>query len=722
MKNMTTSKRRIGPTDYDDHEGIKRYLSDIEAAEEAGSEALRLEAMYNILMYIGLQWMTYDRMLQTYRPLAMKASTPRPVTNRFAVGVDALTSALLSFNPALGFHPASDQSDDIAASNVADQVLEVIKHETQMRMMDQIEAKWVVLTGDCFKVTNYAPDMLGPMSFVQHERCEVCQSVSDPAKLIAADGMCPTCQSQGPYQPATDEMGEPVGDTVPRGKMSTELHSRLTLRAASDAMTLNDSPYVVIDEQKPLAWVEQQYGEKIADQVETQATHALTHWMVSAIAHSTPATGFPSFGQETLPRVRLRRLWLRPTPAFPGGLYAEVLGETVVESRPWPYHDREGRPILNITQTLFDLVPGRLWGKTRASDAAEKQVQRNKLEAHMQLIERRTASSMWLMPHGAGISRLTGEPGFMAKWNALAGVPAPQRIEGAPPAPYFVQRLDMMDNEIDALFGTFEIGRGEAPKGVASYAGLQLLDERSRTSKSSVLMNWGLGKEAWARVCLDIWREYADDERTLATGEGAWAVQKFNKADLKGGVDVTVDLGMNRPYTQIGRRAALEQATRLAFISPVDPGERYRALQVLGIPEIMADYKQERADASRENDLLVHGQPVRPPLPWENHPIHLDQHKRILTGERFDALPPEIQQMVLLHANAHYQQMQMQSQQFASGPGQIAPGPNQGKGGTAKENEGSPDQEQLDQEAQMASPDDFSGGNGQAQMAGMMGA
>ena len=115
---------------------------------------------------------------------------------------------------------------------------------------------------------------------------------------------------------------------------------------------------------------------------------------------------------------------------------------------------------------------------------------------------------------------------------------------------------------------------------------------------------------------------------------------------------------------------------------------------------------------------MIQGMPIRPPLQWENHPVHLETHKRILTGERFEALPPEVQQAAIMHSQQHYQNMQMQV--APPGPGQIAPGPNQGQGGTAKENEGG-EQEQLDQEAQMASPDDFSGGGGQPMMAGMMG-
>jgi hypothetical protein len=326
------------------------------------------------------------------------------------------------------------------------------------------------------------------------------------------------------------------------------------------------------------------------------------------------------------------------------------------------------------------------------------------------------------VPFGSGIKKVTGQPGLVLNYNAMAGVPAPHREAGHPPPPYFIQRLQQIDNEIDALFGTYEILRGDAPKGVASYAGMQLLDERARSGQSAILTNWGLGLEHWARIALNIWREHAEDERYSALGEGAWAVQKFSKADLRGGVDVTVDLGMNRPYTQIGRRAVVEQGVRLGVISPFEPSERFRVLQLLGIPEIMEDYKRERGDASRENDLLVQDRPVRQPMPWENHPIHLDIHKAILTGARYESMSPEAQQAVLAHAQMHF--LFMQSAQVPTGPGQIAPkqpGPNGGNGGTAEGDAGMGESDLVQQDAQMASPDMMTGGmpmggNGQGMM------
>lgn len=724
---MAEAKRRsIGPTSYKDHDGIRACLEAVEESDRQARDVREREALFHLLMYIGLQWVTWDRLLGTYRPQALKTTTPQPVTNKFAVGINALVASTSAFNPPLAFHPATDDADDIAAANVADHVLEVVKHEVNHRALLQIEAKWLFLTGNVFRVTHYQPDLMGPMNFVQHERCQMCQQVASPSALVDNQNTCPSCKTPGAFTPAEDETGQPIGDTVARGVMSCEVHSILTVRAASEVDSLEESPYVVIDQQKTMDWVESTYGETVAASVEVDTSESPSRWIVQAAVHSTSTGLMTGTGQQDgpSPQVRLRRLWLRPTPTFPGGLYAEVVGEQVVHSAPWPYHDRDGRPILNITHTRCDIVPGRLWGKTRASDVAPKQVQRNRLEAVMTLFERRSSNDILMVPFGSGIKKVTGQPGLIMNYNAMAGVPAPHREAGHPPPPYFIQRIQQIDEEIDSLFGTYEILRGDAPKGVASYAGMQLLDERARAGQSAILTNWGLGLEHWARIALNIWREHADDERSLALGEGAWAIQKFTKADLKGGVDVTVDLGMNRPYTQIGRRAVVEQGVRLGVISPFEPAERFRVLQLLGIPEIMEDYKRERGDASQENDLLIQGFPIRPPMPWENHPIHLETHKAILTGERYDAMPPEGQQAAILHAQMHF--LNMQQSQAPTGPGQIAPkqpGPNGGNGGTAKGDEAEGDEADLVQrDAQMASPDMSTGkmpsqGNGAGMMA-----
>lgn len=703
-----------GPRGIEDHEGIVAYLNSLKSATSSFRQHLERNVAGNVLRYLGFQWIRYDQGLSTWRPLALKSSVPVPVTNRLAVATNGLVAAILGSTPPLGFHPASDQSDDVAAAGVADRILEVIKREVDHSFLEQIEAKWMVLAGNAFRVTHYEADLMGPMSFIQHERCNACLNVSDPKTLLDAGGQCPHCQQQGPYTPAEDMSGQPIGETVPRGRFVCEIHSPMTLWADPCAKSLDESEFVVISERKPLDWVSRTYGLDVAASVEVATGDADTSdWLIRSIAGATASRISASMDGSAQEWVTVRRLWLRPVPdRYPGGLYAEVIGEKVVASRPWPYHDGEGRPFLNIVHTQCDLVPGRLFGKSRIDDVVPQQEQRNQLESIINTHARRMGS-VWVIPHGAGVSKISGEPGFVLRHNALAGVPAPHREGGDPIPATLLNRLDQIDGQIDALVGTYEVGRGEAPRGVSAYAALQLLDDRARTGQSSLLANWGHSRQKWAQQSLDAWREYADDERNLSLGEGAWAVERFSKADLLGGVQVSVDLGANRPYTQVGRRAAVDQAVRLGAISPYDPGEKFRILELLGVPEIMQDYQMERMDASRENDLFLQGMPVHPPYPWENHPIHMKQHKPLTTGERFEQLPPEVQQEVLAHVNGHYQAMQAASGQM--GPGQIPPrppGPAGGSDGTAKGDQGGSEAEMNQQDAQAMSPPTFAGAPG----------
>ena len=213
----------------------------------------------------------------------------------------------------------------------------------------------------------------------------------------------------------------------------------------------------------------------------------------------------------------------------------------------------------------------------------------------------------------------------------------------------------------------------------------------------------------WANQNIHIWRQYADAQRTLAIGGGKWAVSKFNQADLAGGVDMDVDTGTFRPRSHITIRGTLEQLFRWQVMNPADPMERFKIMQLLGMPELMEDYRLDWNQANQENDMLVEGaaqmdpmmlqaltamqgvqqatgvQPgaglgvgamlppvlLPPPQPWENHTIHLHIHRQFVMSDKFKELPPPIQQMMLMHMQQHYL-MAMAALRPQQAPGQSS--------------------------------------------------
>lgn len=721
------------PEGLEDVQGIKAYAEDVAMADRYFRHEIERTALRNILYYLGVQWIRYDPQLRVWRPQGLKKTVPRPVTNRVAMLSNLAASTLVAYKVPVTYGPASFDPDDVAAANVADRVHDIIEKESKVRSIKPVVAKWTILTGNCFLIPQYDNSPETGTTFIPSEQCPQCNGIFQPAEIQTAGGMCPTCQGPTPWQPAIGGDGQPIGVAYPRGRFYTEVLPIFSCHFDYHAASIQESAYFMVSETKSRDWVERTYSEEIAKEAKQHPVQDSYTNYVETLAYST-AIGGRVWGYQPATvkdRVRVRRLWLKPHPEkAPNGIYAVIVGDTVVEATEWPYHDEQGKPFLNVVHMGFDPVPGRLLYKTRVDDVAPKQEQRNRIESVLELHSIRMANAVWLIPDGAGLKRVSGEEGFIVRYNALPGVPAPQRVSGDSPPPYLANWLLLLDQEMESIMGLSEVSRGEAPRGVSAYAALQLLDERAQAGQSTLLDNWSLGWMEWSKQMLHIWREWADEERVSSVGEGEWAMDKFSSADLKGGIDVSVELGQFKPRTQVGRRAVADQAIRLGLANPFDPNERIRLLELLGIPELMEDYKIDQAQAAKENDQFLAlgmgpegasvdplGPPViQPPQPWDNHDAHVVVHRRFLLSDKFKTLPPNVQAAFMQHVNLHWQVMKEMAQS-QRGAGTVAPGRGdkenkgtaEGGGGSSG---GASDEEQIDLESQMASPDTNTGSPG----------
>lgn len=674
------------PDGPDDHESILTYANHAHRAARSYRIEVERAAQRNVLYFLGVQWIKYDHAIRLWRPIAVGKRTPRPMTNKIAGLVNQQVSNLLSYKPPITYSPASDKPEDLAAATVADRVNAIIEREARIEELKPLVARWLVSTGNVFLISNFDTGPDSDTDFIAAEQCQACGQQSMPLQVQQAQGTCPQCGAQGSMQPATNpETGAPVGVEYPKGRFVTEVENVFTcFFDNSSGPSFSDSPYFLNVRHRNKDWIARMYGDKVAESVSyNQPTEPYTG-LFESLAYATTlwsyGYGTPSALSE--PRTRVRRLWLRPRAGqAPEGIYATIVDEKVVESGPWPYKDETGRPLLNVVHLGFDEVPGRVLYKTRIDDVVPKQDQRNRLESIMELHSIRMANSVWLVPEGIGLSKVSGEQGQILKYNALAGVPPPTRVPGDNISPYILEWIDRIDREMDSIFGLYEIGRGEAPRGVSAYSALQLLDENSQKGQSGLMRNWAQGWAQWSKQNIAIWRQYATDDRYLTTGQGQWSVQKFNKAAITGGINITVEFGQYRPQTFIGRRALIEQAVRLGFLNIQDPVEVFQALQTMGIPELMPDYKADQEHTARIIDALKQGGTPQPPMPWENHPLAISVFRRFMLSEQFEALPPPIQQRIIAYAALHFTFMQQQPRQQS--PGQNAPGPGGPKGAAA---------------------------------------
>jgi hypothetical protein len=173
---------------------------------------------------------------------------------------------------------------------------------------------------------------------------------------------------------------------------------------------------------------------------------------------------------------------------------------------------------------------------------------------------------------------------------------------------------------------------------------------------------------------------------------GASHIQKFTQADLGTGVDIRVEGGSGLPRTRAGRQ---ERIFRMVETQLISPHAALKHLDIADVEGLAAMIRADEEQATREIDKIMRGQPLNPaalqdalaavqqginpqtgeaiqspqeaqqileqaaysPGPLDNHAAHLDSHGFVVKSVEFDTYPPEIQRIILLHAQLHQSAM-----------------------------------------------------------------
>lgn len=262
---------------------------------------------------------------------------------------------------------------------------------------------------------------------------------------------------------------------------------------------------------------------------------------------------------------------------------------------------------------------------------------------------------------------------------------------------------------------TYDVIKGARPEGVSAGIALQILQERGMSRYGPLFILWEFAWSEWARQALEIFREFATEERLLRIKgrDGQWQVQKFIGADLQGRVDVVPEAGSSMPRSSLVDRAELEQLVAIGVLPPprTDPELQQKFLEIYGrtnlTPGMAADTKnavmeneafEKLADdptlaqatpddvsAAQEMDypslLAVLEQKFRVKIPRvraaiDDHGVHSREHGICAKGESFQQLPMIVQVIAESHKRYHdiLRIEQMQAVQAAQQPGNAQAG------------------------------------------------
>lgn len=663
-----------------------------------------------ILYYLGNQWISWDTRSSRFREKRLvRKWIPRPVTNRFASTIDSIAGALQTFAVRPSIWPATLDTDDLATAEVADRLVAVLDEEVDMAQVREDLAAWMSLNADAwlFPYYDHADASLGT-TLIAHYRCPICQYVGPPQSFERE--ACPSCGIAGQSEAAVDERGQPIGETVPIGRLRVDVCSPLEVYVNQNIRRAKELHRFTRLKMVPLDYVRRTWpetGQYV--QADQGAAVKTGQYFVQALAHIAEDGGYFST-RGYADHVTLFTHVELPSADFPEGLAVTMASDdTVLEVGPSPFVEViRGQPAhyLPLIQATYRRVPGRLYGKTPAYDLWPKQDQLNRLESLIEMAVMKGVYVSWLLPTGSSIVNLKGDPGQIVKWTPQGTTGAKPEVVTAPPIPPIVlEWKKQLEVDFEELAGTYDAMKGTVPQGVSAGYAIQLLTERSYGRFGPVFANMERAYMQLYELLLKLARQYMTEPRLrrIRGASGQWQIDRFLGAELKGAIDVKIEGGQAKPRSKVAEQALVESLTAWGYLQSTDPAQRLSVLENFGMAHLLSGADEDKRQAAREWDLFVVWDAARAPVdpqtgaktggPFvkvtvDNHILHVLDHQHRAKTDQFEALDRERQLIWQRHIQDHMQALQPAAPQpgeAGSGLPPAAKGPHAPAGSKAAE-------------------------------------
>lgn len=636
----------------------------------------------NILFYIGKQWIRYDDKKRTWVRPNLPEWMPTPVTNRFASCCDIIASVLQQVKPEIVFSPASPDDRNVQTAKKANLVNDICAEESGFADQEGRFNAWLTLTGNAFLRPWYDMDPKHGMTQLPQYGCTApqCGYVGSAADFGEnGEIKCPQCGG-------AEAMPTGAMEEVPRGKLVTDVLSPFEVYADLSVERLENQPYVMICGTLPLSVIKQRWGEKAKD-IKAQGTSPqLGQFYFQSLSYitNTTDTGFGS-GTEYAGGVQSEKatvweLFVPVSRQLPLGYHGYICDKIELEGGPLEYHDPKGLGFVNLIHVKAMDTPKRFFCKALVDDLVHKQIQRNKLEAFIQLALQRTANPVWLLPNACGVENLTGEPGEIVRYNdSNTAMAKPERVGGVELTQSVFRWLEKIDKDFEELASTYDILKGSMPSNVPTLGGLELLKERALSRFTPTIRSIERARVRLSYMWLWIFKEYAGDARQRVTRDpnGKWMSECFKGSDLTGDVDIKAEPGSSAPRSAAYRQFISGQLLDKGLLDMNDPFTRLEVLRTYNADSFARTLSEDVQDASREEGRFLLGTaPVlRPDI--DNHQIHIASHIRFAKTDEFRDLDPQGQEVFMAHLLEHkrFFVIQLQNMQVMQSPPPPTAGP-----------------------------------------------
>ena len=336
----------------------------------------------------------------------------------------------------------------------------------------------------------------------------------------------------------------------------------------------------------------------------------------------------------------------KKTKHVPEGYYVKMTLSEILEADDLPFSHGQ-LPFVRLT----DLdVPEVLNGISRYETISNIQKMYDNLSTLIAKNIYLTAHAKWVMPRGAAKIEQLGNDNTVVQFQ---GPIPPQMVQTQPNPPEVYQFRQMLKEEMQTVYGSHGISRGEVPKGITAASALQFLNELESERATSDIAKHGFLIKDIAKMTIAVAGDNYDpkDGRMVRiVGENnKYLIRHFDAAHLHKSYDVRFDNSTGLPETKAAKYQRILDAMQRA--PQMLSAERWEELLELGNVEKYHSLTTAAVQAAdSENEDLLAGRKVPDPQEWEDHIAHWNSHSKMVQQRSFkEDTPPEIRQMFLRH-------------------------------------------------------------------------
>lgn len=608
---------------------------------------------------LGDQWIELDQEIlingsrgYVLRPKAVSDDDmPRPVTNMIAPTVEVELASLGKRELVPKVITASKDPKIIAATKVAQEVLEYRMQACDWNSIRELVSYMTVVTGTGI-IKSYWDESYMDLSLVASTEavgCDSCGQVltspvvgkeeMDSGKVMNANmaqeippeqpgdgeklnlGACPYCPVPSPLAPreltpeeaeGTDYFNRPLGSLIPKGNTAMEVVSILDLFPENSGVQTDPQSCKIWGQAtvRSLDYIEERWPH-LSGQIQAENPQELMEihpilgsWTYLGCYDQVSDSGI--YDNHAI----VYEVYQDKTLRYPMGRALIVIGDQIAFNGELYVQAPDGSLVARVKYSAarYKTRPGEYYGQSLVDDLISPQNRLNGIDS--QLIDARTRMGN---PHLAvteamelvGPEMREGYGGgkvFRYLTDPLNPQAQPLPIGGNLMPTDVYQERDRIIQDMKAIAGPQDVELGEAPRNISTTSGLQILGEQAekrRASRERQLIE--MYQKTWEHQLQLIWA-LRDEEDTyeIVSESGEWEVRQFSNVTLEGQTKVKVE-----KTAFIDKSLYISEAVREALADglyrPDNQGSIKKILEYRNLPtDVNADSNYQVDGAARQ--------------------------------------------------------------------------------------------------------------------------